>query len=233
VRRRSHAVAPLLRLSVLVPLALLLGGCAVFGLVGQAIPETVHARYDGLGGETVAVMVWADDGVLMDFPNLRLDIAKGIQTRLQGAQEEGKQELVGTQWVSPASVVRFQEEHPELDFEPAERVAPRMAGVTRLIFVEVKDFQTRADESVDLFRGSLTARVRVIEVDRGRQPPGTRLGFEEAEVRTVFPESGHDEGTPNFGDARMYRETLLSFTEEVAGYFFTFTRERPFAEDRG
>ena len=43
---------------------------------------------------------------------------------------------------------------------PIENIAPRL-GVSRLIYIEVEDFSTRAAASISLFRGSMMATVRV------------------------------------------------------------------------
>lgn len=222
---------------------LALAGCQALGIAAAAMPERVDARYEGLKDQKVAVMVWADDGVLADFPNLRLDIAQGVQRRLQEAQKNKKREVEGARFVNAASVVRFQEEHPGIDAIPIDQVAPRL-GADRVIYIEVTDFQTRSAESVDLYRGQIIAHLKVLEVlpDNAAGPvatagatsvPGrrTRTAYEDPAVRTVFPENVPDEGTPNFGDARIYRGTLLAFTDEVAGRFYTFERERKLLAD--
>ena len=37
-------------------------GCAFLGVAANAIPKYTEARYKGLAGQTIAVMVWADRG---------------------------------------------------------------------------------------------------------------------------------------------------------------------------
>jgi len=152
----------------LIPLLMLLpGGCSILGVAANAMPEAdVPARYAGLKGHTVAVMVWADRGVQIDYPSLRLDVATAVQSKLQQARRARKGELRDTTFPYPAaSVVRFQEDHPELLDQAITEIAPRLK-VERLIYIELQDLQTRADESVDLFRGTAVASLRVIAVNR-------------------------------------------------------------------
>ena len=216
--RRGAALAPA-GFCLLMLLTLLPAGCAVFGVAANALPEPdVAARYSGLAGHTVAVMVWADRGVLIDYPSLRLDVASGIQSKLQQAQKGKKKELKDARFpYAPASVVRFQEDHPETYDQPVTQVAPRLK-VDRLIYVEVDGLQTRADESVDLFRGTATASIKVIAVDP--KSGAATTAYEEGGVAAAFPPSGPPEGMPGVGDARIYRGTVDRLTSLVAVRFF-------------
>ena len=85
--RRRHFVELLLGL----PLVALPSGCSVLGLAAHAMPlPPIPARYNGLAGHSVAVLVWVPRGLEVDYPALRLDLVSGIQTRLQRAQKAGK-----------------------------------------------------------------------------------------------------------------------------------------------
>jgi hypothetical protein len=191
-----------------------LSGCVILGLMGKALPEkTVPARYTGLSGQTVAVMVWADTtGVQIDWPSIHLDAAHGIQSKLIEAQTAGKpKELENTKFtVDPAAVVEYQKDHPELVAESIEDVAPRL-GVTRLVYLEIHGFQTRADSAVDLFRGTATGSIKVVEVTNGK----ARVAFTDDSLRVQFPKLGPEEGMPDSTDDAMYRGTLDSLTTQA------------------
>ena len=73
----------------------------------------------------------------------------------------------------PRVAVRFQQDHPELEQSPIVSVWPRL-GVQRLIYVEVENFQTRSDQAVELFRGSATVSVKLVEVDGNNAGSPTR-----------------------------------------------------------
>src|SRR4051794_26006892 len=183
--RRWFAPAPsapsLLALMTLMTMSL--SGCQIAGLVASAVPKFESASYDGLAGQNVGVMVDVDDAVLIDWPELRLDVASGVQDKLQQAQKGESKELAKTQFpYPPASIVRFQREHPDLHAQPITAIAPRLGTINRLLYVEMEDFQTHPSGSVDLFRGTTSVRLKVIEVKDGR----ARVAYEDV-VRTQFP----------------------------------------------
>ena len=218
--RRPMRTVPLVMLPLTMLLTLLPSGCAIFGIAANALPEPdVAARYAGLKGHTVAVIVWADRGVQIDYPSLRLDVASGVQAKLQQAIKARKNEVRGASFPYPAaSVVRFQEDHPETADQPIVEVAPRL-GAERVIYVELQSLQTRADDAVDLYRGTAVASVKVIAVD-----PATGKGkavYEESDVEATFPPSAPPEGYPGVGDAKTYRGTVDRLTSLIAIRFFS------------
>lgn len=184
----------------------------------NALPlAPVQAKYKDLKGQSVAVMVWADRGIRVDFPHIQLDTANGIQSKLVKARKDKNDELKDTKFpMSAATVVRFQEDHPEWAADSIEEIAPRL-GVSRVIYVEIDGFQTRSDSAVDLFRGTLTATVRVVEVTNGK----ARVVHTEEDMRNIYPEKSPEEGVPSIGDFETYRQTVDAFTTSVANLFYT------------
>src|SRR4051794_29130658 len=81
--------------SVVLSLLLLpcLSGCAIFAKIAGAFPEIEKAKYKGLAGQSVAVMVWAEDnGIRGDWPQINLDLGDMIQNNLQKHQIDDKPE---------------------------------------------------------------------------------------------------------------------------------------------
>lgn len=200
-------------------LALSGGGCMILGYMATAMPPMpVKAQYTGLKGQSVAIMVWTDRSLRIDFPVIQLDVANAIQLKLIAAQKDKKDDLEGTTFpVEPRSVVRFQRENPEIAVKPITEVAG-MIGVSRLIYIEITSFETRPVAELELFRGSITASIKVIEVDANGVG---KIGFEEDSVTTVFPKKSPPEGLPGSNDVRMYQGVLTDFTQRVAEKFFT------------
>ena len=52
------------------------------GYVAANLPKSEDAKYKGLAKQKVAVMVWADRGTRIDYPNLQLDTGNTIQAKL-------------------------------------------------------------------------------------------------------------------------------------------------------
>ena len=192
-------------------------GCAALGVAAHAMPEPkVRARYAGLRGHSVGVLVWAPRGIEIDYPALRLDLVTAVQSRLKTVQQARRNELKDATFPhAPASMVRFQEDHPELEHSPIVNVAPRL-GVERLIYIEIENLQTRSDQAVELYRGSATISLRVVEVEGGQ----ARIAYQESGLTSVFPPSAPAEGIPNADDARIYRGTVDQLATGVARRFF-------------
>src|SRR5207302_1784936 len=157
---------------------LLTSGCNIIGAAAQLIPPgDIAPAYSGLSGQTVGVMVWVDHGARIDFPSLQADIARSLSAKLmQTTNPRGKDEketekkrgkvppeMANIRYLDPMAVVRFQQDHPELEGLPSTELATRL-GVTRVIYIEVFDFETRSNVSVDLFKGTVAAKLEVLEV---------------------------------------------------------------------
>jgi hypothetical protein len=199
-----------------------LSGCSLAGLAANALPApTVQARYKGLAGQTAAVMVWVDRGVQMDHPSLRLALAGGLQNKLREATQKKQKEVIDLAWpYEAASVVRFQDDRPELDALPITDIAPRL-NVSRLVYVEVENFQTRSAESLDLFRGSMTVTVKVVEVAGGT----AKVAYEEGGITAVFPRTSPPEGMPGLGDRKVLAGTVDAITTALAKRFLPHPAE--------
>lgn len=199
-----------------------LSGCALFGVVANAIPKPpIKAAYTGLQNQRIAIMVWADRAIRIDWPQIQLDTANVIQTRMAHPKDEkGKEikppkELTGATFpYLPASVARYQADHTEIQGMPITEVAPKL-NVTRLIYLEIEQFQTRSDSAVELFHGTMIGTLRVVEVTNGVG----KIAYEENDVRVDFPKKGLAEGMPDLGDAKTYAATVASFGQEVVNRF--------------
>ena len=196
-------------------LCLLAGGCAIVGLVGNALPRpTVPAQYTGLTGQPLGVMVYADRGVLYDFPSLRQDVATVVQNNLLQAVRGKEKLLEGTTFpYAPAKFVRYQENFPEIQVSPPTAYAGNFRGITRLIYIEIESFSTRSDEAPELYRGSANATLKVLEI----APDGTAsIAYEEPDLRIVYPTYAPVEGLPSGSDRVIYAGTVDGLGGEIA-----------------
>jgi hypothetical protein len=154
-------------------------------------------------------MVWADRGVSIDWPDIQLDVAGSIQSKLQAAQAAKAKEFEGTTWpVLPATIARYQADHPEIQAYPIADTAPKL-GVTRLIYVEIQEFRTRSETAVELYRGALSANVEILEIASGK----ATVAYQDT-IRVVFPRKSPAEGAMEGTDVQMYAGTLDAFSSE-------------------
>jgi hypothetical protein len=203
----------------LLSLPLLCTGCLVLGVAASKMPPpTVLPKYTNLAGQSVGIMVWADKAVLIDWPSIRLDLASALQKRLQSSKDK---EMKGAVFpVQPASIIRWQQDHPEHDGSPVQMIAPRL-GVSRLIYIELENFTTRSDLAVDLFRGSATATVKVVEVEDGKAD----TAYNEQNVAATFPPKAPKEGIPNAGDYKIYNGTMDALATQISHIFLRYEQE--------
>jgi len=222
----SSRIALIIRCCLALLIASTLTGCQIFGLASRILPDpTVGASYHGLANQTTAVMIWTDRATAIDWPRLQLDLSRGIQSRLQELASKSKdrpKDLEGTKFVAAESVVRYQHDHPEIETESISDVAPRL-NVTRIIYVEIEQFSTRPEDSVELYRGSLSGNLKVVEVQNGQG----KVPFEEENISVLYPTDSPDQGLPNQTDLEMYEKTLDAFSTQIMNRFVPHTEELP------
>jgi hypothetical protein len=201
---------------LLLALPLTLSGCDALGYVVStaAGTETIAASYKGLANQKCAVMVWADQGVVDDYGSIQLDIARGLETKLLEADKAKIPEVANITWIAPERIIQYQQNHPETSAEAVEDVASRLP-VSRLIYIEVDQFQTHPIDSPDLSRGSITATVEVVEVNQGH----SKVAYTERDVNVVSPKDCPPEGLPDLDDGAVYEGTLEAFTSAVGARF--------------
>lgn len=200
-----------------------LAGCAILGVAAQAMPPAqVQPRYSKLQGQSMAVMIWTEHGVRLDWPNMPLDLGANIRDKFVAAQKEKLKQLKDSTFpMSSAAVIRFQEDHPEAEVQPILEVAPQL-GVSRLIYIEIQAFQTRSDASVDLFKGSALASIKVVEVEKGK----ATVAYQEDGVRATFPPKGPEEGIPAGDDSKFYEGTIDALSTEIVRRFLPYEEEQ-------
>lgn len=192
---------PILQRAFAVACLTLLAGCSL--LVDRRPPA-----YDRLAGQSIGVYVWADQGIRIDWPSLQLDLANTIQEQMRSSA--AKELKDSTYPVLPASILRYLRENPAQEHLPIADLAPRF-GVARLVHVEVADFRTRSEYSHDLFRGSMSAAIRVVEVADGM----ATVVFEESDVKVSFPEGAPPEGILAGRDYDIYLGVIRAFATQV------------------
>jgi hypothetical protein len=202
---------------------LLTSGCNVIGAFAQVTPPPdVAPAYVGLANQTVAVMVWTDRGVRIDFPELQADVAKNIDSKLRegtrpkNPKQKPSPELVNVQYLDPMAVVRFQADHPELEGTPSTELGTRL-GVTRVIYIEIYTFETRSNLSVDLFKGTVLARLEVLEVARDAEGKKTaHLAYNDSNVSVTYPHQPEGIGGTDITAEEVYHQTVDEFATEIA-----------------
>ena len=178
--------------------------------------ETPEAIYTGLRGQRCAVMVWADWRTRTEYNQIQLDTARLLTSKLQeqfkSSDKDKKSEALGTHFTLPASVVRYQREHPEIYTIPVTEVAPRL-NVSRLIYIELEDFSAQSAESIMILKGFAKATLRIVEVADGK----AKAVFEEANITAHFPPDAPEGVMPSekVTVRAIYEGTLDLLTDKI------------------
>ena len=218
---------------LLVAAALSTASCNVIGAIAQVAPQPdIAPAYKGLANQTVGVAVWVDRGVRVDYPTLQTDIARDLTTKMNRAthpkdpKDKIPPEIANIRYLDPMAIIRFQAEHPELEGASASDLATRL-GVTRVIYLEVYSFETRPQQSIDLFKGTLLSKMQVMEVAPGAN--GAKIatvGYTDPDMQSAYPHhrpegiAGSDVNTD-----LIYRKTVDQYTNDVALKFVTHPQE--------
>ncbi len=212
VLRRQAALLSVTALAALT----IVGGCSALRDIAPDLP--LEPKYKGLVGQTVAVAVWADRPIRIDFPAVQLDLANQVQSILAAEAKDGSDDVKETKFpVEPRSVVKFQRDHPELEGEDASVLASKV-GTSRLIYIEMTDLTTRPDAGVDLFLGTAVVTMRVIEV----APDGKLVtGYLEDNIKVIFPKKAPGSGVPATDDNHMYQGTIKALARQIANRLLT------------
>lgn len=213
---------------VMVGLGMWLGGCGSMGSIAEMEEKPrpkPPAVYEGLGGQKVAIMVWADWRTRTEggFSQIQLDLARLLQGDLQQKEEKSrkkkdkeKENEGRMQFVDPRSIVRYQKEHPEITISPLTEVAPRL-GASRVIYVEIEHFQVQSPMSILLLKGQATANLKVVEVANGE----AKQVLEEKGIKVIFPTNAPEGVVPSdrMNERTVYEGTLVQLSLTLSDRF--------------
>ena len=154
---------------------------------------------------------------------MQLDAASAIQSELKQRQAAKAKELLDVRFpLDPRAVVRYQFDHPELDAIPVNEFAADL-GVSRLIYVEIEQFSTRSQMALEMYRGSISASLKVVEVNPADHT--ARVAYEESNIRAIFPRKSRPEGSPVGRDEVIYSGTIKALAGEIADRLVTHEQE--------
>lgn len=174
------------------------GGCAAGLLIGgmadsyqRQATHNVKAKYTGLRGESIAVVVSADQSVQADHPGMIQVLSLNIARRL-------KDNAGPSAWALPEDVLRYQATNPAWTARTMGQLADDI-GVDRIVFIELTEFRLHEPGNPYIWDGYASGRVAVIEAD-GPYPDD--FVFEEF-VSVAFPDQ------KNLGPMQVPEDTVL------------------------
>ncbi|MFA6133684.1 MAG: hypothetical protein WC869_06670 [Phycisphaerae bacterium] len=188
-------------------------GCQGLGYMGYLLaPETsqksIEPELAEMDNHRVAIILYADQRALYEYPYLRLTLASAIKGELT-------QRLKGVVVVDPARVSRYQEEHINWDSDD-KTVLGKALGADYILYVSLVEYTTREPGSVNLYRGRIIAECSVYKTSL----PEREAKVWQGETISVLYPIDSTNGVPaeNDRDIRQATEKLLA--EALAKKFY-------------
>lgn len=197
----------------------LCGGCEFAGLVANTVspeskPLKVRSEYAGLQNQRVAVLVDANPSLFFEQPLAQREVCEALCLKLAA-------HVPGIQVVDPKQTVEFQQRNLYWNTVPFAELAQRL-GVTRLVIVELTDYQLHEPGNVNIWRGLLAASVSVAETD---SPTPNNLVYDSL-VSVAYPPN-KPLGVLNSDQRTIRLGTLDLFSHQVAGRFYEHEEAPP------
>jgi hypothetical protein len=193
------------------------GGCTnlLQSIATGLAPDPVEApSYTSMAHQKCGILALTDSGTRIEWPDLELDVANALEHKLQTAIDVKTKELEGLTVVQSASVKQYMDNHPELDTVPIATIAARLP-LTRLIYIDIDDFSTRPQQTIDLYRGYVEAKVSVVEIKDGK----ATIAFTSDPIKIIDPPGTPQEGSPDIDESKLYSMTIDDFTTKCAELF--------------
>ena len=125
-------------------------------------------------------------------------------------------------------IAHYQEDHPEIEGLPITDTASKFT-FSRLVYVEVNDFATRSEASLEMYRGTLTGNLKIVEINKNGK---AKVAYEENDIHVSWPKDTPEDGLPIGSDYKIYQGTIDKFTDEIVHRLISY-EEDPDSKDFG
>ena len=208
--RLTHRSIAARLLTALMLLAVLLtqSGCWLAATAfGGEKTYKVQAQYQGLEGQTAAVLVAADEYLLFTQPQVPQILTRAVSRELAAHVDN-------IRVVNPQRMAAFQQRNPYWSTTPYTRLIEEL-DVDRLVIVDLAEYRLHEPGNKHVWRGVITASVSVAEAE---QSDPDQLAF-STQVRALFPED-RKLGLVNVDREQIELGTLKLFSLKVGRIFY-------------
>lgn len=188
-------------------------GCELFGFVAHVIAGgdngkkvIVQAEYRGLEGQSVAVLVSADEYIYFEHPQVVQTIGREVSARLAST-------LPDVRVTNPLQLARFQRENPYWNTLTYGDLIKRL-GVDRLVYLDLIRYTLHEPGNTNVSRGVVSANLGVAESDA---PEPNRFVYSTT-LQSLYPESGVI-GLLNADVKTIELATIRQFSRKLANLF--------------
>jgi len=136
-----------------------LSGCRGLGYLGYLLsPEpvkTVEPEFGGLANRSIAVVVYADEKVLYEYPRAPMDLSMLIA-------EELRKNVKGANVIPPEQVGKYQAQNINWDGMDKTKLGSALKA-EYVLFISLVGYSTHEPGSVNLYRGHIVAEASVYQ----------------------------------------------------------------------
>jgi len=190
-----------------------LAGCSGLGYLGYLIapPDRkvkVPAEFDGLAGQTVAIVVYADIGVQYEYPYARLGVSLALRAELT-------EHIKDINVVDPRRVITYQDENIHWENYSRTKIG-RDLGADYVLYVALAEYTMREPGTVSLYRGRISGQGSLYDVTK---PDRQARVWHGDDFRVIYPKHAPT-GQPGHDDSRIRYETEKQFARMLARKFY-------------
>ena len=194
--------------------ALVMPGCIIGAAVGGAIEsyrqESTHevaGQYEGLTGQSFAVIVAADRQIQANHPTIEAELTRRISERL-------KEHAGAAGYIPPDALLAYLLNNPNWSAQPLGQLAADLE-VDRLIFVDLYEFHLHEAGNQYVWDGVAEGSVGVIE---GDGPLPDDFAFQTT-IRVGFPD-GTGFGPMDFSGQQVASALLVRYVDRASWLFY-------------
>ncbi|HVX85343.1 MAG TPA: hypothetical protein VH253_11225 [Phycisphaerae bacterium] len=159
--RVSRPLRQFLLMAGLLAAPMALAGCWAFAASREVNGEKIPAQYTGLDNQSVAIVVFADEASTDEFPNSREEIANFLTAAFHT-------KMASVRLLDPREVMNWQDD--TLNWNAlSEKDIGKHFSTDRVLYIELLDYSTRANQGYGDLQGHIKAECKVFETGA----PGT------------------------------------------------------------
>lgn len=172
---------------------------------GQEPTKPVPAEYPYLSDKKLVITVWADMDARFEYPYVQLEIAEHVRAELE-SHVKGLTVVPGRQV--------FDAQQADADWERAHpSTFGKRFGADRVMMIEVARYSIREPESPHLYRGRISAAVKIYDAADPNAGPSYKTTIDVSYPPDSVGRYGVEERT-------IRSETYRAFATELANRFY-------------
>ncbi|HVS71662.1 MAG TPA: hypothetical protein VHQ47_10450 [Phycisphaerae bacterium] len=155
--RVSRRFGQLMVVAGLMAVPFVFTGCWFFAASREVNGEKIPAQYTGLANQSVAIVVYADQASTDEFPNSREEIANFLTAAFHS-------KMPSVRLLDPREVMNWQDD--TLNWNALEeKDIGKHFSTDRVLYIELLDYSTRANQGFGDLQGHIRADCKVFETD--------------------------------------------------------------------